>query len=234
MWGSLWDSVRLTDFDPDLYARAALTALYSEKDESLTASLLAHTETAAHRYLSSGDQTAVLMFGTVTALDRMTRDPNHDLRIVWFRSLPGFAVPGLGSPEAGPATMKALLDGKATIPGVTLRLQDRWSLVTALIAYNDPDANAVFAAEQKRDPSGDGLKYAWVAQAARPDAATKQHYFNEYLHNPDRIRRLDPVLPLRLQLLEPVRPHRPVHRSRPLCAPPNQARAQNLLLRRLA
>ncbi|MGC2297297.1 MAG: ERAP1-like C-terminal domain-containing protein, partial [Acidobacteriaceae bacterium] len=62
----------------------------------------------------------------------------------------------------------------------------RWSLVTALIAYNDPEADAVFAAEKKRDPSGDGLKYAWVAQAARPDPATKQHYFNEYLHNPQR------------------------------------------------
>jgi aminopeptidase N len=79
-----------------------------------------------------------------------------------------------------------LLQEKRTVPGVDLRQQDRWSLVTALIAYSDPEADAVFAAEQKRDPSGDGLKYAWVAQAARPDAATKQHYFDEYLHNPQR------------------------------------------------
>jgi aminopeptidase N len=115
------------------------------------------------------------------AADRSLNEPDHDLRIVWFRSLAG-----LSTDPAGRQVLKDLLSGTRSIPGVQLRLQDRWSLVTALIAYNDPDANAVFAAEQKRDPSGDGLKYAWVAQAARPDPATKQHYFNEYLRNPDR------------------------------------------------
>ena len=186
LWGSLWDSVRQTDLDPNFYSRAALTALYAETDEPLAASLLSHTETAIHRYLSPADQAALLIFGTVTAIDRMRNDPNPDLRIVWFRSLPGFAASGLSVPDMGPATMKALLNGKFTIPGVELRQQDRWSLVTALIAYGDPEGDHLFSAEQKRDPSGDGLKFAWVAQAARPNAATKQRYFDEYLHNPQR------------------------------------------------
>ena len=80
--------------------------------------------------------------------------------------------------------IKELLCGTRTIPGVELRQQDRWSLVTALIAYNDPEADTYFAAEQKRDPSGDGLKYAWIAQAARPDPATKQKYFADYTRWP--------------------------------------------------
>ncbi|HKO14540.1 MAG TPA: ERAP1-like C-terminal domain-containing protein, partial [Acidobacteriaceae bacterium] len=70
-----------------------------------------------------------------------------------------------------------------TIPGVALRQQDRWSLVTALIAYGDPEAQAVFTAEQKTDSSGDGRKFAYVAQAAARDAATKRKYFDDYLHN---------------------------------------------------
>jgi aminopeptidase N len=109
----------------------------------------------------------------------MTNNPDHDLRIVWFRSLDGFA-----KQPAGTAVMKDLLRGTRTIPGVELRQQDRWSLVTALIAYGDPEADTYFAAEQKRDPSGDGLKYAWIAQAARPDAATKQKYFADYTRDP--------------------------------------------------
>ncbi|MGA8162869.1 MAG: M1 family aminopeptidase [Acidobacteriaceae bacterium] len=181
LWGSLWDSVRLADLDPALYTRTALAALPAEHDESLAASLLAHTETSLHRYLSGATERELLPRAAALAADRSINEPDHDLRIVWFR-----ALSGLSSDAAGRTVLKDLLDGTRAIPGVTLRQQDRWSLVTALIAYNDPDANAVFEEEKKRDPSGDGLKYAWIAQAARPDAATKQHYFNEYLHDPDR------------------------------------------------
>lgn len=181
LWGSLWDSVRQVELDPAAYANLALQALPTERDESLAASLLAHTQTAAHRYVSAQAQRALLMRGAATAIDRMIHDPDHDLRIVWFRSLAGFGAQGMGQ-----AAMKQLLSGQLTVPGVDLRQQDRWSLVTALIAYADPDANAVFAAEQKSDSSGDGPKFAYVAQAAAPDAANKQHYFNDYLHDPQR------------------------------------------------
>jgi aminopeptidase N len=58
--------------------------------------------------------------------------------------------------------------------------------VASLVALNDPEADAVLAAEEKRDPSGDGKKYAYMAAAARPDAATKSQYFEEYLHNAAR------------------------------------------------
>jgi aminopeptidase N len=59
-------------------------------------------------------------------------------------------------------------------------------MVTALIALNDPDADAVYATEQKRDSTGDGQKYAYVAAAARPDAASKKQYFDDYIGNPAR------------------------------------------------
>ena len=179
LWGSLWDSVRQAELDPADYARLALDALPNERDESLAASLLARTETATHRYVSASAQKNLLERGASLAADRMMNDPDHDLRIVWFRSLPGFAAG-----NSGTAVLKDLLRGARTIPGVDLRQQDRWSLVTALIAYGDPEADQYFASEQKRDPSGDGLKYAWVAQAARPDAATKQRYFADYTRDP--------------------------------------------------
>jgi aminopeptidase N len=181
LWGSLWDSVRQVELDPGAYVRLALDVLPRERDESLAASLLGRTQGAIHHYVGAQTQPDLLARGASLAADRMINDPDHDLRIVWFRSLAGFAAQPVGS-----AALKDLLAGRRSIPGVELRQQDRWSLVTALIAYGDPEADAIFAAEQKRDPSGDGLKYAWVARAARPDAATKRHYFDEYLHNPQR------------------------------------------------
>jgi len=179
LWGSLWDSVRQAELDPAAYTRLALDSLPHERDESLATSLLARTQIAAHHYVSDSTQPALLTQAAALAADRMASDPDHDLRIVWFRSLAGFAA----QPPAR-ATLKEILAGKRIIPGVELRQQDRWSLVTALIACNDPEADAFLEAEQKRDPSGDGLKYAWVAQAARPDAATKQRYFADFTRDP--------------------------------------------------
>jgi len=72
------------------------------------------------------------------------------------------------------------------VPGVELRPLDRWTMVANLIALNDPDAPAILAAEQRRDPTGDGQKYAYMAQAARPDPQSKQEYFRDYLDNPSR------------------------------------------------
>ncbi|MGB6608670.1 MAG: M1 family aminopeptidase [Acidobacteriaceae bacterium] len=181
LWGSLWDSVRQVELDPADYVRLALDALPQERDESLAASLLARTQTAIHHYVSASAQPELLARAATLAADQIGSNPSHDLRIVWFRTLAGFAAQGVGQ-----AAMKQLLSGQLTIPGVELRQQDRWSLVTALIAYADPEADSLFAAEQKHDPSGDGLKFAWVAQAARPDATVKRQYFDEYLHNPQR------------------------------------------------
>ena len=179
LWGSLWDSVRLAELNPADYIHTALAVLPHERDEGLASSLLGHAQTAIHRYVPASARPELLAQGATLAVDRMMNDPDHDLRIVWFRSLDGFATG-----PAGATAMKELLNGNATIPGVELRQQDRWSLVTALIAYNDPEADTYFTAEQKRDPSGDGLKYAWIAQAARPDAATKQRYFADYTRDP--------------------------------------------------
>jgi aminopeptidase N len=180
LWGALWDGVRQVQLDPAGYVNLTLGVLPKERDEGLAASLLARSETAIHHYVSDRTRPQLLARGEVLAADRMINDPDHDLRIAWFRSLTG-----LGDQPAGRELMKQLLRGDKSIPGVQLRQQDRWSLVTALIAYGDPEAQAVFAAEQKADSSGDGRKFAYVAQAAAPDPATKARYFQDYLHNPN-------------------------------------------------
>lgn len=178
LWGSLWDSVREAEMDPAAYAKLALNAVPREKDELLAASLLGRTQTAVHRYVGTGARDELMLRGATLAVDRMVHEDDHDLRIVWFRSLEGFGAQGVGE-----AAMQQLLSGTLTVPGVELRQQDRWGLVTALLAYGAPQADAVLAAEEKADQSGDGKKYAYVAQAARADAGTKAHYFDDYLHN---------------------------------------------------
>jgi aminopeptidase N len=181
LWGSLWDAVRTATFAPQAYVELALKNLPQERDEALAASIVSHAETAIHRYMSDRAREQFTARLEAMAAQRMVSDPSQDLRIVWFR-----ALAGVSEQPAGRDALRALLDGTLAVPGVQLRQQDRWGLVTALIAYGDPHADEVLAAEEKRDPSGDGKKYAYAAQAARLDAATKQRYFDDYLHHAER------------------------------------------------
>jgi aminopeptidase N len=181
LWGSLWDSVREAQLAPREFLELGLRLLPAETDEALAQSLIAHLTTGLHRYISKDVRAQIVPRAETLAMDRMLQSESQDFRIIWFRGLRAIAE----SPR-GRGAMKDLLSGKVTIPGVELRPLDRWTMVTSLIAQNDPGASAFLAAEQKRDSTGDGLKYAYVAQAARPDGVTKQQYFNDYLHDASR------------------------------------------------
>jgi aminopeptidase N len=182
LWGSLWEGVRVADFAPRDYIALATKLLPDEKDESLAQSIIARTATALHRYVSPELRRKLAQPLEILAIKQMT-SPQLDvgLRIIWFRGLRQLA-----ETNTGRQALKDLLSGKLTVPGVELRPLDRWNMVTALVALNDPEADKYLAAERERDHSGDGLKYAYVAEAARPDAANKKKYFDDYLHNPQR------------------------------------------------
>jgi aminopeptidase N len=180
-WGSLWDSVREAEMDPREYIDLALKNLPTEHDESLAQNIIGRTITALHRYVSPEVRVQLAPKMESLAADQMLHSPSQDMRITWFRALRGVAETANAR-----AQLKDMLNGKLVVPGVELRPLDRWNIVEALIAQNDADAPAVLAAEEKRDPSGDGKKYAYMAAAARSDAETKKHYFDEYLHDAAR------------------------------------------------
>lgn len=181
LWGSLWESVREAELSPRDFLDLSLRLLPKESDEELAQSLIAHVTTSLHRYVSDGTRAEIVPRAEALASDGMLRSTEQDFRIIWFRGLRAFAE----SPN-GRAQLKQLLAGKLSVPGVELRPLDRWTMITALVALNDQDAEAILSAEEKRDTTGDGQKYAYMARAARPDAATKQKYFNEYLHDASR------------------------------------------------
>ena len=181
LWGSLWESVREADLSPRAYITLAQRLLPPEKDQPLTQSILSHTATALHRYVTAGARSEVVPAFELMAADRMVHDADQDLRITWFR-----ALRALAETPRGLAKLEAILSGQLSVPGVQLRPLDRWGLVTALIALGDPRSQDIFQAERLRQPGGDGPEYAYVAEAAQPDAATKQKYFDDYLHNASR------------------------------------------------
>ena len=181
LWGSLWDSVRTSELAPRDYLALSLKLLPTETEEVLARSLLAHSGTALHYYASPATRSRYVSQFETLAADRMLHSSDQDMRIVWFRSHNAIA-----ETPAGLGRLKEILSGRLTVPGVELRARDRWNLVTALIAHGDPDVESIFASEKLRDPGGDGQKYAYVAEAAKPTKATKQRYFKDFLENPAR------------------------------------------------
>jgi aminopeptidase N len=181
LWGSLWDSVREAEMDPQEYVDLALRTLPTEKDEALAQSIIGRTTTALHRYVSAEVRKRLGPKMEALAAERMLHSSSQDMRITWFRALRGVA-----ETDKARGQLKDMLSGRLTVPGVELRPLDRWNIVASLVALNDPEADAVLAAEEKRDPSGDGKKYAYTAAAARPNENTKKTYFDEYLHNASR------------------------------------------------
>lgn len=176
LWGALWESVRERQLEPRRYIELAARLLPGERDESLARGILAHVTTALHRYVSDETRRQLVPGFERLAAAQMTQSPDVNLRIVWFRALQGLAETPVGLGQ-----LKNLLSGRLWIPGVELRPLDRWNLVRAIVAMDDPEAAALFNAERERDPSGDRLKYAYAAYAARPDAGIKAQFFEEYL-----------------------------------------------------
>jgi aminopeptidase N len=181
LWGSLWDSVREAEMNPREYIELALRNLPTEKDESLAQSIIGRTIAALHRYVSPEIRAQLAPKMEALAADQMIHSSSQDMRITWFRALRGVA-----ETTNARGQLKDMLSGKLTVPGVELRPLDRWNIVESLVAQKDPESDAVLAAEEKRDPSGDGKKYAYMAAAARPDANIKKQYFAGYLHDTAR------------------------------------------------
>ena len=183
LWGSLWQSVQVADLDPRRYIELATALLPNEKDEMILAQTMGHSASALHWYTSDADRHRLTPPLDQIAGTHMQQESDRDLRVVWFR---GFRALTEGTESR--AKLKALLDdtGSELIPGIALRPLDRWNMVTTLIALSDPDADKILAREKERDRTTDGQKYAYMAEAARPDAAMKKKYFDDYTANSER------------------------------------------------
>ena len=183
LWGSLWQSVQVADLDPRRYIELASALLQNEKDEMILAQTLGHSASALHRYVSAADRHRLTRSLDQIAATHMQQESDRNLRIVWFR---GFRA--LTESMESRTRLKALLEeaGSELIAGIVLRPLDRWNMVTTLVALNDPDADKILAREKQRDHTTDGQKYAYMAEAARPDTETKKKYFDDYTKNPDR------------------------------------------------
>ena len=175
LWGSLWENVRTAKSAPRSYVELAMRSLPNESDETLSRIQGNHAVTALHFYMGEKSRTTYVPKLEAITTDRMLHAPTQGLRIIHFRLFNGVA-----ETPAARITVKHLLAGELTVPGVELRPLDRWGLAGKLIAQGDTEAQAYYDAETRRDTSDDGQKFAYAIKAGTPTAQAKQAYFGDY------------------------------------------------------
>lgn len=178
LWGAVWDSVREAELAPARYIELGLRLLARERDEVTVQSTLNRVQTAFNRYLSAEQRREIAPRLEVFLMDRLQRASSVGLRITYFRALQSVATT-----ETGRGFLKKLLRGEVSVPGMTLRSRDRFSLIAALLARDDSEAPALLEQESRADMSDDARRYAYAAGAARRDAAVKRTYFAAYLND---------------------------------------------------
>ena len=176
LWGALWDALRETQIAPEKYLALALKSMPRESDEELLQSLLERTTRTFQRYLSPRWHASWATRIEAQWAAGMVNAPTQGMRILYYR-----AFRGLASTETALKQLKEILAGKRKLPGIEIKPLDRWRMITALLAHGDPEAERLLAEEKRLDRGGDAPKQAYIAEAARPDAAVKRRYFDDYL-----------------------------------------------------
>ena len=181
LWGALWDLAREGRYAPSRFIEVALAALPHERDEQIAAFVLARVTRASTRWLGREQaeaQVPAIAHALARAADDTTRP--YGLRKLHLDALIAVAaVPVSADPYGTLDALDARLDS-ATAAGAPLRPPTRWAIVTTLVARGAPSAARRLAEESRRDATSDGQRRAFVAGAARPDAASKAEYFRRY------------------------------------------------------
>ncbi|MGI8549016.1 MAG: M1 family metallopeptidase [Gemmatimonadaceae bacterium] len=175
-WDALWELVRRGTLRPAEYLGIADRELPSDGDEQIVAAQLAHVSRAARAYLTPSE--AATVFPNIEAtLLRMATDSARSFGI---RKANLDALVRIARTPESLSYLDALLDS-ASAAGAPLRAPTRWGIVTRLLATGHSDAARRFTAESKRDSTSEGKRYAFIADAARPDGSVKREYFTRYL-----------------------------------------------------
>jgi aminopeptidase N len=177
-WGSLWDRVRNAKLAPTQFLSIAYDALPQEHDEESAIAILGHVVRSVNAYLSTSQRDSLLPSFELM-LQRGVKDTTfgYGLRKANLNALLAIA--------RTPA-MQSYLDGlldSTMVAGQPLRAPTCWSIVTYLLARDAPSAEQRFATEVHNDSTSDGRHRAFIAQAAKPHSAVKQHYFDRYFND---------------------------------------------------
>ncbi|MBO1268752.1 aminopeptidase N [Arthrobacter cavernae] len=168
VWGSAWDAARDGETPARGYAELILANIAHESDSSVILVQLRQLATALTYYVAAEHKDAA----TVAAADKLwelasTVEAGSDAQLQFAKS---FALLARSSQQLD--TIQSLLDGTATLEGLTVDQDMRWELLAALVAGGREGQERIDA-ELERDNTANGQNAAALAKAAIPTPEAK-------------------------------------------------------------
>ena len=168
-WGAAWDMTRDAEMSTTDFAELVLRGVGTESDLTAVGALLRYAKTAIDTY-SAPARRAELRSRWEQGLSSLVDGaaPGSDHQLAFVRALASAAFT-----DAGLDRIQALYDGAATLEGLTVDTDLRWTFLTALAAAGRADTDAI-EAELARDNTISGQERAAAARTVRPTPEAKE------------------------------------------------------------
>jgi aminopeptidase N len=167
-WAAAWDMTRDAEMPARDYVSLVQRGIGGESDIGVVQSLLRQAQSAVTLFADPAWAPTGRAGLAAAALDHVrAAEPGSDLQLAWTR-----ALGALASTDEQVALLQGLLDGSATVSGLVVDAELRWTLLHRLVALGRAGLDEI-EAELDRDPTAAGQRHASACRAARPSPEAK-------------------------------------------------------------
>jgi len=180
IWGAAWDAVRNGELPASDFAEMVLQHISTETETTTIGTLLGQLGTAVTTYADPAQRAQA----REQAADRVWElaqqaKPDSDLQ---FQLVKAFA--SLACTPAQGETLRGLLDGTITLPGVDIDTDLRWDLLQGLVQVGGA-GEAEIAATLVDDDTTNGRQAADRVRASIPSTEAKRTAFETVVGDPE-------------------------------------------------
>jgi aminopeptidase N len=173
VWGAAWDAARDAESAPSDYVKLVLNNIAAETESTTIRTTLSQLTTVARYYVAPERRaTTIEQVGDGLWLLAREAEAGSDAQ---FQFVKFFA--NVASTDDHVATLKGLIDGSITLPGLEIDTDLGWELLEGL-ALNGAVNDAAIGSALEKDNTSNGQQAAARARATFPTAAAKKAAFD--------------------------------------------------------
>ena len=175
IWASAWDMTRDAELPTAEFVALVAGGIAAESDVGLVGQVLRQTLAAVSQFANPAQRDNYRALLAESLREAVAQaEPGSDHQLAYLRGLISFA----GDEDI--ALMRGLLTGEATLPGLAVDTDVRWSLVTKLVSMGAAGEESIVE-QLEADPTAAGERWALTARAAAPDLDAKQRAWESAL-----------------------------------------------------
>ncbi len=184
LWQALWESVEAAEMPLTNFVDFVLASLGEEADINVlrhVGNQLSSASALLRRMDRGADKVQAIEDFMWRQL--LAGEPGSEAQRLWFDN---FSSQAHGAEALD--YLSALLQGEASLDGLPIDQDKRWSLIIQLSRHLHPGHEALLAEERERDRGDQGQNMAMVAEAIRPLEGVKRSWLEQLIEAPDSLK----------------------------------------------